>query len=82
MGVCGKVCCVTAVVKYSVFLALECVSMLYVCGASSGRLEVGYHHPACLDTDIGSIHHYRWRGGVDNNNNSYTGITAQDVNKP
>ena len=23
-GVCGKVCCIAAVVEYSVFLALEC----------------------------------------------------------
>ena len=31
VGVCGNVCCVTAVVKNSVFLALECRSMLCVC---------------------------------------------------
>ena len=31
VGFCGNVCCVTAVVKDSVFLALECCSMLYVC---------------------------------------------------
>ena len=30
MGVCGNVCCVAAVVKDSVFLALKCC-MLYVC---------------------------------------------------
>ena len=30
VGVCGKVCCVAAVVKKSV-LALECLSMLCVC---------------------------------------------------
>ena len=29
MGVCGNVCCVAAVIKNSVFLALEC--MLCVC---------------------------------------------------
>ena len=31
MGVYGNVCCVAAVVKDSVFLSLECSSMLYVC---------------------------------------------------
>ena len=31
MGVCGNVCCVTAVGKNSVFLAFECCSMLCVC---------------------------------------------------
>ena len=31
MGICGNVCCVAAVVKNSVFLALECRSMLCVC---------------------------------------------------
>ena len=31
VGVCGNVCCVAAVVKNSVFLALECRSMLCVC---------------------------------------------------
>ena len=31
MGVSGNVCCVAAVVKNSVFLALECLSMLWVC---------------------------------------------------
>ena len=31
VGVCGIFCCVAAVVKDSVFLALECGSMLYVC---------------------------------------------------
>ena len=30
MGVCGNVCCVAAVVKNSVLLALEYRSMLYV----------------------------------------------------
>ena len=29
--VCGNDCCVAVVVKYSVCLALECLSMLYVC---------------------------------------------------
>ena len=28
--ICGRVCCVAAVVKY-IFLALECRSMLYIC---------------------------------------------------
>ena len=32
VGVCGNVCCVSAVVKDSGFLALECWSMLYVSG--------------------------------------------------
>ena len=31
MGVCGNVCCVAAVDKNSVFLTLECSSMLCVC---------------------------------------------------
>ena len=31
VGVCGNVCCVAAVVKDSVFLALKCCSMLFVC---------------------------------------------------
>ena len=31
VGVCGNVCCVAAVVKNSVFLALECRRMLCVC---------------------------------------------------
>ena len=31
VGVCGNVCCVSAVVKDSLFLALECCSVLYVC---------------------------------------------------
>ena len=31
VGVCGIVCCVAAVVKDSVFLALECRSMFYIC---------------------------------------------------
>ena len=30
VGICGNVCCVATVVKYS-FLALECLSILYVC---------------------------------------------------
>ena len=25
-----------------------------------------YHQPACLETDVGPLHHYRWRGGVNN----------------
>ena len=31
MGFCGNVCCVAAVVNNSVFLALECSSVLCVC---------------------------------------------------
>ena len=31
MGVCGNVCCVATVVKDSVILALDCLSLLYVC---------------------------------------------------
>ena len=30
-GLCGNVCCVSAVVKDSVVLVLECRTMLYVC---------------------------------------------------
>ena len=31
VGICGNVCCVAGVVQDSVFLTLECLSMLYVC---------------------------------------------------
>ena len=31
VGGCGNVCCVAAVIENSVFLALECCSMLCVC---------------------------------------------------
>ena len=45
----------------------------------------GYHQPAYLETDVGTLHHYRWRGVVDNNNTPhlhclrYTDVHYNDV---
>ena len=34
---------------------------------------MGYHQPVCVETDVGPLHHYQRRGGVDNNNiNKFT----------
>ena len=32
--------------------------------------------PVCVETVVGPLHHFRWRGGADNNNN----ITTIDIN--
>ena len=37
------------------------------CGLMVFRPDRGYHQSACLEADVGSLHHYRWSGGVDNN---------------
>ena len=31
------------------------------------RLDGGYHRAVCVETDVGPLHHYRRRGGADNN---------------
>ena len=41
VGVCGNVCCVAAVVKSSVFLAMECCSML--CVSVGDVMDVVFH---------------------------------------
>ena len=30
------------------------------------QLDGGYHQSACLEVDVGSVHHYQWRGGAHN----------------
>ena len=38
-------------------------------GGGGGGGGVGYHRPVCVNTIVEPLHHFRWRGGADNNNN-------------
>ena len=42
----------------------------HLASGSGCRLNEGYYQPLCQETDVGPLHHYRWRGGVDNNSRS------------
>ena len=38
-------------------------------------LDVGYHRPVCVETDVGTLHHYRRMRGADNGDMTVPGHT-------